>query len=185
MGPSEDRLFRRALFELYESANLADLPQRILEAVKVLVPGDVVAMTEVDYSTRLIRTHAFPAPEDYLIGFRTVAESYEVLARHFHEHPIVMGFRGTRSGSAERISDHLSARAFHATALYSEFYQKMRVEDQLVFMMPTGADTAAGVAVSRDKRTFRGVHVDRMNRLRPHVTQAYRNAQRITELEKA
>lgn len=78
-----------------------------------------------------------------------------------------MEFRRTRSGRAERISDHLSAPALHETALYREFYRKMRVEDQLVLMLPTGPDSAAGVAVSRARRSLRGVHVDRLNRLGP------------------
>ena len=184
MEPSEDARFRKALLALYESANLSAVADRILEAVKLLVPGDVVAVTEVNYRTGHIGGRALPAPEECLIGFKTVAESYQALERHFHEHPIVMGFRRTRSGGAERISDHMSTGAFHKTALYSEFYRKMRVEDQLVLMLPTGADTAAGVAVSRGRRSFRAVHVDHLNRLGPHLIQAYRNAERVTALER-
>ena len=51
-------------------------------------------------------------------------------------------------------------------------------------MLPTGPESAAGVAVSRAQRNFRAVHVDRLNRLGPHVIQAYRNAERITLLER-
>lgn len=185
MGPSEDRRLRRALLELYESANLSEVADRILEAVRLLVPGDVLAVTEIDYRTGRIGGRSLPAPEDCLVGFKTVAESYEVLERHFQEHPIVMGFRRTRSISAQRISDHLSAPAFHETALYREFYRKLRVEDQLVFMVPTDADAAAGVAISRGQRSFRSAHIERMNRFAPHVAQAYRNAQRITLLEQS
>ena len=183
MTVSEDARCRKALLALYESANLSALPARILEAVRLLIPGDVIALTEVSYTGRL-SGHSLPAPEDCLGVFRTVAESYEVLERHFHEHPVVMGFRRTRSGRAERISDHLSAPAFHDTALYCEFYRKLRVEDQLVLMVPTGPDSAAGVAVSRSRRTLRAAHVDRLNRLAPHLLQAYRNAERITSLER-
>lgn len=183
MGPSEHARFERALLALYGSANLSAVAERILEAVKLLIPGDVLAVTEVDYRTGHIGGRSLPEPEDCLVGFKTVAESYEALERHFHEHPVVMGFRRTRSGGAGRISDHLSARAFHETALYWEFYRRLRVEDQLVFMVPTGRDSAAGVAISRARRSFRSVHVDRLNRLGPHLVQAYRNAQRITSLE--
>ena len=95
-----------------------------------------------------------------------------------------MGFQQTRSGRAERLSDHFSAPAFHEMALYCEFYRKLRVEDQLVLMLPTGSESAAGVAVSRGRRSFRAVHVDRLNRLAPHVVQAYRNAERISSLER-
>ena len=160
------------------------MAERILEAVRLLIPGDVQAVTEVNYRTGQIGGRSLPAPEDCLIGFRTVAESYEVLQRHFHEHPVVMGFRRTRSGGAERISDHLSAPVFHETALYCEFYRKMRVEDQVVLMLPTAPDSAAGVAVSRSRRSFRAAHVDRLNRLGPHLIQAYRNAERISSLER-
>src|SRR5260221_5695069 len=50
-------------------------------------------------------------------------------------------------------------------------------------MLSTGPESAAGVAVSRDRRSFRAVHVDRLNRLGPHVIQAYRNAERISSLD--
>src|SRR5262245_17280291 len=102
MGPSEDARFRKSLLELYESANLSAVADRILEAVKLLIPGDVLAFTEVNYTTGHIGGRSLPAPEDCLTDFKTVAESYEVLQRHFHEHPVVMGFRRTRSGRAER-----------------------------------------------------------------------------------
>lgn len=184
MEPPGDALFRKALLELYESANLSTVADRILEAVKLLIPGDVVALTEINYRTGHIGGRALPAPEDCLIGFRTVAESYQVLERHFHEHPIVKGFMRTRSGGAERISDHMSVRVFHNTALYFEFYRKMRVEDQIVLMMPTGSEAGAGVAVSRGRRSFRAIHVERLDRLAPHMMQAYRNAERITSLER-
>ena len=183
MGRSEDARFRKALLELYESANLANVPERILEAVRWLIPGDVVAFTEVNYRSGQISGRSLPAPEQCLVGFKTVAESYEVLQRHFHEHPIVMGFLQTRTGRAERLSDKLSAGVFHKTAIYEEFYRRMRVEDQLVLMLPTYPESAAGVAVSRGRRSFGSVHVDRLDRLGPHLLQAYRNAERMTSLE--
>jgi DNA-binding CsgD family transcriptional regulator len=159
------------------------VPERILQAVRLLMPGDVVAFTEVNYRSGQISGRWLPTPEQCLVGFKTVAESYEVLHRHFHEHPIVMGFLQTRSGRAERLSDKLSAGAFHKTAIYGEFYRRMRVEDQLVLMLPTDPGSAAGVAVSRGRRSFRPVHVDRLDRLGPHLLQPYRNAERITSLE--
>lgn len=183
MAPSEDARFRQALLELYESANLSAVGRRILEAVSLLVPGDVLALTEIDAATG--RIGGCVTPDDYYcVGFRTLAESYEVLKEHFHEHPVVMEFGRTRSGRAERISDHLFAPAFHESALYQEFYRKLRVEDQLVFMVQTGPGSSAGVAISRARRSLRQVHVDRLNRLGPHIAQAYRNAHRITTLER-
>lgn len=177
---TDESRFQKALLELYESANLTMLPARILAAVRNLIPGDVVAVTEIDYRTGEIRGCA--DPENYPTGFSTVQESYEVLERYFHEHPIVMDLRHT--GIARRISDHWSAREFHKKGLYCEFYRKMRVEDQVVLMLPTDPSCAAGVAISRGERSFRSIDVDRLNRLGPHVIQAYRNAKQITMLEK-
>jgi len=179
MPISEDSRFQKAILELYESANLTTIPARIITAVKMLIPGDVVAVTEIDYRTGAIKGSA--DPEDYPTGFATVEESYEVLQKYFHQHPIVMDFHNT--GIARRISDHWSAPEFHEKGIYCEFYRKLKVEDQVVVMMPTDPACAAGVAVSRGKRSFRAVDVDRLNRLVPHVIQAYRNAKRITMLE--
>ena len=59
--PSEDARFRKALLELYESANLSEVADRILEAVKLLIPGDVLAVTEVDYRSGGPHWRALPA----------------------------------------------------------------------------------------------------------------------------
>ena len=179
MAISEDSRFQKALLELYESANLTVLPDRILTAVKVLIPGEVIAVTDVDAATGAIGGRA--DPEDYPTGFSTKEESYEVLQQHFHEHPVVMDRRHV--GVARRISDYWSAPVFHEKALYCEFYRKMRVEDQVVLMIPTRPGSTTGVAVSRAERSFRAVHVDRLSRLGPHLIQAYRNAERISVLE--
>jgi DNA-binding CsgD family transcriptional regulator len=179
MPISEDSRFQKALLDLYESANLTMVSARIIAAVKLLIPGDVVAVTEINYRTGAIKGCA--DPEDYPTGFATVEESYEVLQRYFQQHPIVMDFRHT--GIARRISDHWSAPEFHEKGIYCEFYRKLHVEDQVVLMMPTDPACAAGVAVSRGERSFRTIEVDRLNRLGPHIIQAYRNAKRITMLE--
>jgi len=176
---SEDARFQKALLELYEFANLDTVPHRILAAVKELIPGEIVAVTEVDYRSGAIKGCA--DPQDYPTGFDSNDESYVVLRQYFHEHPVVTDFHNV--GTARRISDYFSASEFHEKALYCEFYRKMRVEDQVVLMMPTDPGCAAGVAVSRAERSFRAIHVQRLDRLGPHIIQAYRNAKRISRIE--
>ncbi len=70
---SEDAIFQRALLELYESANLTAVPDRILEATQILVPGEVLAFTEVDYRTGRVGGRAWPE-EYFKVGFATLQD---------------------------------------------------------------------------------------------------------------
>ncbi len=182
MPISEELRFHRALLRLYESADLSTVGHRLLDALTVLVPGDIVAVTEMDFQTGDIQ--GCIAPGDYYrAGFKTLAESYEVLERYFPGHPVVADHYRTGLGQARCISDYLVASKFQETALYREFYRRLRVEDQLVLMFPARHGSAAGVAVSRGSRSFRTIHRERLDRLSDHVLQAYQNARKVTELQ--
>lgn len=182
-GTSEDSRFRQALLELYESADLSTIAERILKAVQTLVPGEIFALTEANYRSGEFGSRVFP--EDYYrVGFVTMEEANRALHPYFDQHPVVKDFQRTGRVSARRISDYLSGPAFHETALYREFYRKLRVEDQLVHMIPTPRGCITGVAISRSARSFRPVHLERLNRLGAHMAQAHRNAIRLTQLKR-
>ncbi len=79
--------------------------------MKVLVPGDVLAVTEVDYDTGEIGGETTPG-DYYRVGFRTLEESYRVLELYFQEHPVVMRHHRTGAQDARRISDFLKRARF-------------------------------------------------------------------------
>jgi DNA-binding CsgD family transcriptional regulator len=177
---SEDSRFRQALLELYEFSELCTIAERILRSVQLLVPGEIFALTESDPRSGEFRSQVFPE-NYYRVGFATMEEGDRAFQPYFHQHPVVIDFQRSGITGARRISDYLSGPAFRETALYQEFYRKMRVEDQLIHMIPTQRGRIAGVAVSRGERSFRPVHVERLNRLGAHLAQAYGNAMRATQ----
>jgi DNA-binding CsgD family transcriptional regulator len=186
MALTEDARFQRALIELYESANLSTVAQRILAATELLVPSDIYAVTEVDCRNGGITVGGVVRPDDnFRLAFSTAENSFAVLARHAHEHPLDMTNFKKGFEPAAKISDRMTTPAFHNTGLYVEFYRKLRVEDQLVLKVSTAAGRGTGIALSRGSRSFTDVHRQRLNRLAPHVIQAYRNAKRVTVLERA
>lgn len=186
MALNEEARFRNALLELYESANLASLPERILAASELLVPSDIYSVTEVDCRNGAVVVGGAVRPEDnFRLAFAALPDAFSALARHSHEHPLGMTSFKEGFEPAARISDHLSATAFHDTGLYQEFYRKLRVEDQLVLKLSIEPGRGTGIALSRASRTFSDLHRQRLDRLAPHVVQAYRNAKRVTMLERA
>ena len=182
MAISEDARFRRALLALYEYSDLSSIHVRILQAVQALVPGEIFALTESDSRSGEFRSSVFPESY-YRVGFATMEEANQTLQPHFHQHPVVTAFQRSQKTGARRISDYISGPAFHETGLYREFYRKLRVEDQLVHMIPAPSGRIIGVAISRSERSFRSVHVDRLNHIGAHLDQAYRNAVRVTQLQ--
>jgi DNA-binding CsgD family transcriptional regulator len=151
------------------------------------VPSDIYSVTEVVSGNGHAAVTGTMEPEDqYRISFASWSECKQALERHASEHPLrMLDFRKGYE-PVEKISDFLSAPDFHDTGLYTEFYRKLRVEDQIVLKVRTVSGNrgcGAGIALSRGSRTFSEQHRQRLNRLAPHVVQAYRNAERVTMLE--
>jgi hypothetical protein len=71
---TEDRLFQRSLLVLYESANLRVLPERILEAVRPLIPGDVLSVADIDWVSEQVTTYIDPA-DFFKVAFTTLEEA--------------------------------------------------------------------------------------------------------------
>jgi DNA-binding CsgD family transcriptional regulator len=93
-----------------------------------------------------------------------------------------------RSGdmrSVTTFSDFYSARQLHSTGMYSDYYRPMGYEHQLRLCLPAGLGPAAARGKTVDLLLVRGSGPDFSERdrallalLRPHLHQAYRDAER-------
>jgi hypothetical protein len=171
-----------AIQELYALHNLSSFGVKALEIVDRLVPSEVP-----EFHLTNARTHA--VSRTFLPGYPGfTAEMEQVASRYWREHPIVQNMPLTLTG-AYKISDFMTAQQFHPLeGLYQQFLGLINCEDQMVMFLPMidaqnwneylQADLSlAGIALNRSQRNFTERDRLLLNLLRPHLFQAYGNAQ--------
>ena len=171
----------RALLAFLEGAygchDLDGFVGYVIRHLAPLVPGDLVAYNEINPRRQRIVWREEPSLATL------VPDGRQVFERHMGDHPLIAHYRRTHDGRARKISDFLTLRQFRRTALYQEFFRRFEGGDhQLVITLPAPPPLVLGVSVNRDRPDF--VERERlvMDLLRPHLVQAYRNAELVTDL---
>jgi DNA-binding CsgD family transcriptional regulator len=103
--------------------------------------------------------------------------AHALWGRHALENPLVDYFMRTRDGRPYRFTDVTTRERLRRSTLYREVYQPLGIEHQLAFALPSAPTLTVGIALSRGGRNFteRDRHV--LDLTRPHLIQAYRNAE--------
>jgi DNA-binding CsgD family transcriptional regulator len=156
--------------DLYTLGDLATFRNRIVQILPRVVPGDVVTYAEIDPASRRIRWA--PEPE---VAFG-LAEAGSIFARHMQGLPLFRSYR-RGDGSATKISDHMTRSQFQRTPLYNEFYRRSGLEYHIAKGLPGPAGFVTAVSLLRRDRDFGERDRLLLDLLRPHLNQAYRNAQ--------
>ena len=167
----------RLLPELYSARTLDSFPAHVIGLLPRLISADSCGFNETNFSRRRFETFATPS-----LGAR-VPDADETLARLMHHHPMVLHNRNTDQ-RALKMSDLLSRRQFHRLELYDVVYRPARVE----YLMTGGFEVSpAGdivtLAFGRETRDFTEDERDLLNLLRPHLRQAYANADAMTTFQ--
>ena len=155
-------------FEQFVAFLLATLP--------TLIRSEVTSYNEMRPAERYSRN--WVSPESLM-----VPERDEAWANVMHEHPIVAYQERTRISEVARLSDFLSSRHLHNSALYSEHYGPIgRIVDSLnVLLMNEG--TISGIGVHRASK-----YSDReqalLEFLRPHLIQAHASSLAFSKLKR-
>jgi DNA-binding CsgD family transcriptional regulator len=165
----------RALRTLYAPCDLDAFPAQLHAALQQVVAAESISFNEINPRRQRVRAVAHP-PE------ATLPESAAILARHLHEHPLISRYQQTRDGRAYKISDFLTPLHFHRLGLYNELYRPLGMEDQMALALPTPPPLVLGIALNRRRRSFSARDRRLLNLLRPHLTQAYSNAELRTQM---
>jgi DNA-binding CsgD family transcriptional regulator len=99
-----------------------------------------------------------------------------------HENPLYQRWVRTRDGRAYRFSDVTTPAKLEATSLYREVYAPLGVRHQIAFTLPEVSGRIVAIALSRGDSDFSDAERDFLNRARPYIIQAYRNAIAHSEL---
>jgi DNA-binding CsgD family transcriptional regulator len=154
--------------EAYSFDGLADFRPGILEVLVRAVPSDWVSYNEVNSDpARTVVLAVPPVPEELVPAFVRLA----------HENPILVEILRTGDGRPRRFSDLVDRTAYHRLALYREFYQLVGVESQVAFTLPARPPLTLGIALCRGPQDYSAEEVSLLAAARPHLIQAYRNAE--------
>lgn len=132
------------------------------------MPADWHSCNEVGADPAGIVAIAEPQPGPALM---------EAWARLAHQHPVIAHIRRTGDGRPWRLSDLVDRDGLHRLDLYREVYGPMGVESQVAITLPAAAPTIIGLALSRGPENFTDEECTIVARARPHLIQAFRDAQ--------
>jgi DNA-binding CsgD family transcriptional regulator len=110
------------------------------------------------------------------------AEAAEIFRQYAPEHPRFDHYRRTRDGHAYKLSDFLSQRQYHRLGLYNELYKVLETEYQMAILLPKQGTLLTAVVSNRSGTDFSERDRLILDQLRPHLVQAYRNAESVTKL---
>jgi DNA-binding CsgD family transcriptional regulator len=163
---TDTELLLELVGEAYSFEDLAEYRQGILEIITRVVPCDRVGYNEItpDEMFAITLPQFDPSLTPKSAGL-------------IYENPLIERFERTRDGRPYRISDMIDQRTFHGLALYQEFYRHIGVEWQVAFTLPARAPLIVGIALTRERHDFTQREVQLLALARPHLMQAYRNAE--------
>jgi DNA-binding CsgD family transcriptional regulator len=163
---TDTQLLLELVGEAYGFEDLGQYRHGILEIIGRVVPCDRVGYNEITPD----ESFAITVPDfDPSLLSRFAALIYE--------NPLIQRFERTRDGRPYRISDLIDQQTFHRLALYQEFYRHIGIEWQVAFTLPARAPLIVGIALTRTRTDFTDREVQLLALARPHLMQAYRNAE--------
>jgi DNA-binding CsgD family transcriptional regulator len=163
---SDDAVLLDLVAEIMGCLELEELRYAMLEALLRAFPSRWASLNDV-------APHAVVA-----IAVPTIEPRYfDRFGELAHENPIYQRWLRTGEGRPYRFSDVTTRAELEATRLYREIYVPLGVRHQIAFSLPYGSpDHILAIALSREDRDYSDAERDLLDRARPFLIQAYRNA---------
>lgn len=177
LAPGKVRRFLDVLEVVYAPQDLDAFVASAGGVVRRLVPADVTVVSEVN--PRRGRAAWIVDPYD-----APIAKFREPFEHHMKEDPVVAWFARSPDGRAVKLSDFVTRRQFHRLGVYNEVYRPGHLEHQIAFALTTPRPLMVGITVNRARRDFSEDDRQGLNLLRPHLVQAYRNAEAVTSVRR-
>jgi DNA-binding CsgD family transcriptional regulator len=177
----------QSIQQIYTLHNPQTFGLDALTIVHQLVPSEIPSCFSTNFATAAVALTFLP-------DFPGLTPAMErVMHAYFGEHPIVQHLPITLNG-AYKISDFINPAEFHRLeGLYQQYLGLLDIEDQMTLFLPDrrsrglGHDAPPsadriGFGLQRSRRNF--TERDRLvlNLLRPHLAQAYANAQHYQKI---
>ncbi len=165
-----DLLAALALIQAVQSAPNLDAYRHRVLGLRDLILCNAIGYNELDLETGELYLVIDP-PKAAFPGVE------EVFGRFAHQHPVIAYQQETGDPSPRAISDFLSEEEFHGLNLYRAVYGPMGAEDNLSFLLPAPEGTVIAIAMNRPSRGVSTEDRELIELVRPHLIQAFRDAQ--------
>jgi len=110
------------------------------------------------------------------------AEDRAAFDRHFHEHPLVR-FHAYQGGErTQRISDSVPFADFRESALYNEYYRRVRIDHAIALPIYVRDGLLVSFVLNRARRDFTDRERALLDLLRPHLAELYQKANALNRL---
>lgn len=184
----DTQTLNQSIQKLYTLRNLDTFGVDALTILNQLVPSDLPSFHITYVRARRISTTFLPNFPSF------TPEMERVIHQHFDEHPILHHMPHALKG-AYKVSDFVSQKEIcYLEGFYQQYLRPLHLEDQMTFFLPNANSgswynlsqvdaTLTGFSLHRTQRNF--IERDRLilNLLRPHLFQAYCNAQHSQQLQ--
>ena len=153
--------------EVHDAGGVAEMRMLVLPALRGMVAAEYASYNEVGPDHALV---SIADPE--LPGW-----AHEAWGRHWTQNPLVQRHANTRDSRPYQWADIVEPEEFRRTELFAELYRPLGIDHQISFVLPSPADLTIGLALSRGGTRFSEPEREMLDLARPHLIQAYRNAQ--------
>lgn len=167
------------LQRLYAFRDLDSFVAFLLDEIPRLVASEITVYGELDPRAGRFRFDSSPPATGRFPGWQ------EVYRAHLSEHPFARRYQGGGGGKAVKLSDVITDVRFRDTGLYREFFRRIGVDREMVVWLPAPRPLQVTLAVHRVRHDFRERDRTVLNALRPHLVQAFRNAEAVTLLQRS
>ena len=167
----------RAALDLLGAMNESALDKRVfaqlgVEQLPQLVASEFTTLSICHLASG--RREVFGLPAGALS-----AQDRAAFDRHFHEHPLVryhayQGGRGT-----QRISDSLPIEQFRRSALYNDYYRRIRIDHAMALPIYVRDGVLVSFVLNRTRRNFTDRERALLDVLRPHLARVYQRLNRL------
>lgn len=153
--------------EVQGMLELDELIDGLLTAIQRNVPSDYVSLNDIGPDTdRVIAVITPELPESM----------YRLWGEYAFQNPLMKRYVETLDGRPYRFSDVVTREEYHALELYRHFYSLIEVEHQMAFTLPATPGRVIAIALSRCESDFSDEDREVVERARPYLIQAWRNA---------
>jgi DNA-binding CsgD family transcriptional regulator len=102
------------------------------------------------------------------------AEDRTAFDRHFHEHPLVRYHAYQRGPNTQRISDSLPLEQFRRSALYNDYYRRIRIDHAMALPIYVRDGLLVSFVLNRTRRDFTDRERALLDLMRPHLARIFR-----------
>jgi DNA-binding CsgD family transcriptional regulator len=142
-----------------------------------IIPSALTGYAEIDLAKRSVRW-VMDWPD------ASLPDPARVLAAHISDNPFILYRKRTGDGSAVRLSDLTTSRAFSETGLYSEFYRPLHVQHSMACALRLSQRELAAIALYRSRSDFSERDRLCLDLLRPHLIHLQQSAEAMSRMRR-